>query len=136
VPTPRRFAEYLRFEVYIPTVYKITRKDRKTGQEITTEYSLNEVRVAEFVAACSNRFGGLTRANPDAPHAFNGFWFNPKKDKIVPDQVTWMHVLVKSEDSENAKEFFREWKIKLERAAHQQVILITYYPVHTIGDFF
>lgn len=129
-------AEYVRFDIYIPVVYQIPVADPVTGQTYLEDKFLDRGLVKRFIKACYKNFQGVTQANPDAPHAYRGVWQDQGGSSVETDELTIIFVLVKAHHSRQALRFFENWKKALEQRTNQQVILITYYTVHTIGDFF
>jgi hypothetical protein len=91
--------------------------------------------VLRLIRACEQRFGGVTRANPEAPHPYKGSWVDSENQRVFTDRLTWLFVLVKINQIDDARRFFLGWKTRLERGMNQQVILIMFYPVHTVGDY-
>ena len=52
------------------------------------------------------------------------------------DHLTYFFGLIRIDQTDDATSFFESWQSTFKRRLEQQVILIIYYPVHTIGDFF
>lgn len=129
-------AHYTRFEVYIPIVYTITEVDPQTKKKQSRIQALPDGLLLEFVEAATKRFGGITQADPMGPAPFKGWWQKKNQKTIVIDRLTYVFGLVKIHESEKARAFFNEWKEKLELSLQQQQILVMYFPVQTIGDFF
>jgi hypothetical protein len=129
-------AHYIRFEVFVPVVYKLTSRDSRTGKKETTIHALPEASLLEFVEATRENLEGITQADPMGPAPFKGWWQRKNQKTIVIDRLTYLFCLAKIHESEKAREFFAAWKQKLESSLEQQEILVMYFPVQTIGDFF
>ena len=129
-------AYYTRFEFYIPVVYKITDQDPQTNKKRSRVEALPGELLRQFVEAATKRFGGITQTDPMGPAPFKGWWQKKNQKTVVIDRLTYLFGLVKIYESEEAREFFSEWKHTLESTLQQQEILVVYFPVQTIGDFF
>jgi hypothetical protein len=129
-------AQYTRFEIYIPVVYTIMEQDARSGQKQPVVHALDDRLLREFIEEAMSEYSGLTQANPLAPALFKGWWRPGEGRNVSVDYLTYLFGLVRIDKSENAKEFFEEWSRKFAAAEQQDVILLIYYPVQTIGDFF
>jgi|SRR3989338_4821413 len=129
-------AQYTRFEIYIPLVYKTLEPDPSTGKERQVVHTLSEEHLRQFVNETSKKYGGITQANPIDPALFKGWWKSEAKGRIEADYLTYLFGLVRIDQSDEAVRFFGKWKQRFESIAHQEVLLIIYHPVQTIGDFF
>jgi hypothetical protein len=87
-------------------------------------------------ALLSFGFEGITQANPVGPALFKGWWQKKNRKTIVIDHLTYVFGLAKIHESEEAKSFFTEWKVKFESSLDQQESLTIYFPVQTIGNSF
>jgi hypothetical protein len=67
---------------------------------------------------------------------YTGSWVDAESRRVFTDRLTWHFVLVRVSQADDARRFFLRWKSRLERDTNQQVILITFHPVHAVGDFF
>jgi hypothetical protein len=129
-------AQYTRFEIYIPVAYTTTELDPQTGKTRKVVHSLDDELVRGFIEATIKKFDGITQANPLAPAAFKGWWQGKSEGTITVDYLTYLFGLIKVDDSDEARQFFREWQLKFKSATYQLEILLIYYPVQTIVDFF
>ena len=125
-----------RFEIYIPIVYQLTDEDPRTGKRRSEVHALPDELLREFIDATRKRFEGITQANPLGPAPFKGWWQKKNRKTIVIDHLTYVFGLAKIYESHEATRFFTEWKERLESSLQQQEILVIYFPVQTIGDFF
>lgn len=128
-------AEYIRFEIYVPTYYTTMETDSHTGKVSEVTHRVDPITIADFVEATLTEFHGITQANPVAAAPFKGWWQARAGGPVAVDFLTHLFGLVRFSDEARALTHFTSWKAKLEAAAHQEVILVVYYPVHTIGNF-
>ena len=128
-------AHYTRFEIYLPVLYRITTQS-SGGNKVSRVRALPDPLLREFIDAIRRRFEGLTQSDPMGPAPFKGWWQKKNRKTVHIDRLTYVFGLVKLHESEEAIEFFKEWKRRLELSLDQQEILVTYFPVQTIGDFF
>jgi hypothetical protein len=128
-------AQYTRFEIYVPVVFKMRRADPVTGAEVVLHQSVRSDQLARFVSETITRFGGITQANPLAPAPYKGWW-KSASDPIEIDHLTVLYGLVRIYESDQAADYFAHWKAEFERDLHQSITLVIYYPIQTIGDFF
>jgi hypothetical protein len=129
-------AQYTRFEIYIPVVYSIREADQYSGTERSVKHSLDSELVQTFIEEMTGRFHGVTQSNPLAPAPYKGWWQSKAGRKIDVDFLTLLFGLARIDESEEAQRLFGRWKAKFESTLHQDVILVLFYPVQTIGDFF
>lgn len=121
-------ASYTRFEIYLPVVYT----SKKDGEV----HSLPEDLVGRFINESVGRYRGISRANPVAAAPLKGWWQENPNSPASVDYITYLFGLVRIDQTDDATRFFESWQETFERDIDQQVVLIIYYPVHTIGDFF
>lgn len=129
-------AHYVRFEIYIPVVYTSTEHDPHTGESREVKHSLDEQLVSRFIHEACRKFHGLTQGNPLAPALYKGWWKADRSSPLVVDYLTFAFGLVRLDQGEEAIRFFGDWKRRIEGGHNQDVILLIYYPVQTIGEFF
>lgn len=129
-------AYYTRFEIYIPVVYRITDEDPQVGKKRSEVHALSDELLREFIDATRKEFEGITQANPVGPAPFKGWWQKKNRKTIVIDHLTYVFGLAKIHESDDATRFFSQWKERFESSLEQQEILVIYFPVQTIGDFF
>lgn len=121
-------ASYTRFEIYLPISYK----SKKDGER----HSLPEDLVIQFINETVGRYKGISRANPVAAAPFKGWWKEKEDTPVDIDYVTQLFGLVRTDQTDDATTFFESWRDTFGTEIEQKAILIIYYPVHTIGDFF
>ena len=117
-------------------VYTVTDPDPRGGPPRSLKHALDPRVVLQFVNETISRYRGITQANPYAPAPFKG-WF--QKDPSTPtdiDYLTYLFGLVRIDQSDEAVEYFTAWKQRFEEATEQTIVLVIYYQVQTIGDFF
>lgn len=107
--------------------------DPDTGRLRTVSHTVDPALVRQFVHDTVEKFGGATQANPLAAVPYRGLW-QAQPGSVSIDYLTYLFGLVRMDRSEEALEHFGAWKGKLEAALRQDLILIVYFPVHTIGD--
>ncbi len=129
-------AQYTRFEIYIPTVYTITQENSRTGAKSRSVHALPDPLLREFIDSTRAQYEGVTQANPLAPALFKGWWQKKSSKTVVIDHLTYLFGLAKIHESDKALEFFTQWKERFEEALEQEYVLVLYFPVQTIGDFF
>ena len=129
-------APYTRFEIYIPVVYTAKEYDQPSGTERLVTHSLDSQLIQLFINEVTERFHGVTQANPVAPTPYKGWWQAGPKRQLEVDFLTFLFGLVRIDESEVAQKLFERWKQQFESGLHQDVILVLFYPVQTIGDFF
>lgn len=123
-------AQYVRFEIYVPVVYTI----RPDG-EIPVRHALDDELLREFINSAIDKYHGLTQANPLAPALYKGWWRSRPGAAVDVDYLTYLFGLVRIDESDDAKTFFTQWKQRFEVSTVQDIILLIFYPVQTIGDF-
>ena len=97
---------------------------------------LKDSDVQHFIQETCNNFGGITQSNPTAAPPFKGFWKDhPEAEKPIIDRLTYLFGLVPIHEEDEAEKHFTDWKNYFERSAHQDIVLVVYHPVKTIGDF-
>lgn len=129
-------AQYTRFEIYLPVVYRIYEQVHQSARKRWVVHALRDELLREFIEATKRQYKGVTQANPLAPALFKGWWQSNPKRSVQIDYLTYVFGMVRIDESEEAKSFFTEWKQKFELNTDQELILLVYYPVQTIGDFF
>jgi hypothetical protein len=129
-------AHYTRFEIYLPITYAKLQADPDSGEQVLIRHSLDETLVGKFIEESVKEYGGMTQGNPVAPPLYKGWWRNNDGKKIEIDFLTYLFGLVRIEESEKAQRFFEKWKKEFEKEENQEIVLVVYYPVQTIGDFF
>jgi hypothetical protein len=129
-------AEYIRFEIYIPVSYKIEEQDTNTGMKRQVTHAFDQETIRQFIAATQQKFRGITQANPVGPSPFKGWWRENQDSPIEVDRLTYCIGLARIDQEEEAIDHFTYWKQKFEQNLSQKVILVTYYTLHVIGDFF
>ena len=128
-------AQYTRFEIYLPVHYTVRTIDRATGVSRQRPYALGTKQIEAFLRACRRRYGGVTRVHPRVPAMYKGWWQPDPHSRVEIDHLTSIFVLVRIDQEDDAIRFFERWRQRLAERLHQQVILVTYYPVQTIGDY-
>ena len=126
-------AHYNRFEVYLPVRYRIVTTNPDSGQQSETVRSLNPDQVDRFLREAVVRFGGATRAHPMGHPPYHGMWVDNEQE-IVVDDITYLFVLVSAEQFPDALTFFDGWRREFATGLNQDVILVTHWPVQTIGE--
>ena len=129
-------AQYIRFEIYLPVVYTVRRKAGNGGKSLQLRHALDDELLREFISAAIDKYHGLTQANPLAPALYKGWWRPKPGASIDIDYLTYLFGLVRIDESDEAKAFFTQWKERLEASLEQNIILLIFYPVQTVGDFF
>ena len=132
-PEETRMAHYNRFEIYLPIRYRILRTDSVTGEQSESVRSLNSDQVDRFLREAVVRFGGATRAHPMGHPPYHGMWADNEQE-IVVDDITYLFVLVSADQFQDAITFFDGWRREFATGLNQDVILITHWPVQTIGE--
>jgi hypothetical protein len=128
-------AHYTRFEIYLPVVYRVNETDSHSGKERSVVCSLDDALVRRFIDEAKKKYQGITQVNPLAPALYKGWWQPKGKKKFVIDFLTYLFGLVRIDETEEALTFFSKWKSEFETQENQDVILLLYFPVQTIGDF-
>jgi hypothetical protein len=129
-------AQYVRFEIYIPVVYTRQVKSETTNEPLLVRHALDDELLREFVSDVMAQYHGLTQANPLAPALYKGWWQQTPGASIVVDYLTYVFGLVRIDEFDEARTFFTEWQECFKTSTEQQVILLIYYSVQTVGDFF
>ena len=138
-------AHHTRFEIFIPIAFRKTQRDPQTGEPLLhpvtgdvqkEKKSLDESLLREFINETCAKYEGLTQANPLAPALYKGWWQKDPKEAIEIDYLTFLFGLVRIDQSDEALTFFTTWKRRFEKELEQNVVLVVYFPVQTIGDFF
>jgi hypothetical protein len=127
-------AEYVQFNVYLPVRYQLVRRDAE-GHVVKEPRATREDTIEEFLLACREEFGGVTRVSPPLGSApFVGYWRESSTAEFEIDHLTLVFVLVRLGEVRKAVAFFETWKKLLGSETHQKVILVTYHPVQTVGE--
>lgn len=125
-------AHCVRFELYVPSFYTTGELNPQTGGPVI--YSLDPEILAKFISATMLKFKGITEYNPIGPPLFKGWWL-PKVDSPIDILfLDYLFGLVRLDQLDEATTHFTTWKEILEQATHQDIILVVYYAVRTIGD--
>lgn len=128
-------AEYTRFEAYIPTYYTTSENDSQSGEPVEAVHMVDPRMIRRFVDDTLTVYQGITQSNPAATAPFKGWWQPRAGAPVTVDHLIYVFGLVTMTQFDEALEHFATWKRTLEEAIHQDIILIMYYPVQTIGDF-
>ncbi|SRR6266446_1050191 len=129
-------AQYVRFEIYLPVAFTKKTRDSVTEVESSIVQMLDSRLLAAFITEARGNYIGITQANPLATAAFKGWWQpNPDKPADV-DYLTFLFGLVRIDQADDAQKFFDGWKSKFEKELQQQMVLVLFYPIQTIGEFF
>ena len=128
-----RVAHYNRFEVYLPTRYRIVTTDPSTGKRTEAVRALDSQQVDRFLREAVDRFGGATQAHPMGHPPYHGMWSDDERE-IVVDDITYLFVLVSAEQFQDALVFFDGWRREFATGLHQDAVLVTHWPVQTIGE--
>jgi hypothetical protein len=126
-------AHYNRFEVYLPVRCRVTATDPVTGDRTETGHALDPGQVDRFLREAVARFGGATRAHPMGHPPYHGMWADRDKE-IVVDDITYLFVLVSAEQFQDAVAFFDRWRREFVTGLNQDAVLVTHWPVQTIGE--
>lgn len=142
-------AEYIRYEIYVPTLYTTERINQATGSPFNETHELDNRLLQQFIQATLANFEGITQANPASVAPYKGWWQprntaesieSEKADQsrkgIAVDYLTYLFGLVRIDRHDEAHQHFTDWKSRFEESLQQDVVLVTYHPVRTIGDFF
>lgn len=129
-------AQYIRFEIYIPVVCTTRERDSRSGLELIKKHALDDIVLRQFIEEAIHTYEGLTQANPLAQALYKGWWRSRENAAIEVDYLTYLFGLIRIDQAAEAMAFFSEWKQRFEEETYQKVILLLYYPVQTIGDFF
>ena len=130
-------AEYVRFEVYIPVHYTVTKRI-KGGKQQKVMHALDEKTVIQFIRACCQKYSGATRANPATAAPYQGWWREEGEEEEKEPSIdyhTYVFILVRDYQTNEALAFFDEWEKKLAKKTEQKKILVTYHPVKTRGNY-
>lgn len=128
--------QYVRFEIYIPVQFTAKEIDARTTEVRYVKRVTDPQLVTQFINEATAQYRGITQANPIAPALFKGWWQKDRETSIEVDFLTYVFGLVRIDQSDEALAFFTLWKNRFELYAWQDVILLLYYPVQTVGDFF
>ncbi|MEK9201741.1 MAG: hypothetical protein AAB944_02110, partial [Patescibacteria group bacterium] len=101
---------YLKFEIYVPTKFKVRRSEK----------TISDRDLTDFCKITRNRFGGLTQSNPSLAPPLKGWWI---KKGIIIDYLFFITVLVELKDENSAQNYFEKWKFMLEKWFKQKFIL-------------
>src|SRR5712692_9008145 len=138
-------AHYTRFEIFLPVVYHKKKRDPQTGEimrdpltgdEQKERKALEDVSLRQFVNEACAKYKGLTQANPIDPSLYKGWWQEHPNKGIEIDNLTFLFGLVRIDQSDEALTFFSTWKQRFEAELEQKIVLVVYFPVQTIGEFF
>lgn len=129
-------ADYVRFDIYLPVVYTVEATNKATGRVEYKKRGLSSRQIGRFINECTQRYRGITQSHPDSPVPYKGWWREDATSPSEIDHVTYLFLLVRIDQVEEVKEFLLEWRKKLARSTKQSVILVTYYPLKAIGQFF
>jgi hypothetical protein len=94
---------------------------------------LDAGQVDTFLREAVSRFGGATQAHPMGHPPYHGMWADNERE-IVVDDITYLFVLVSAEQFQNALTFFDRWRREFVTGLNQDAVLVTHWPVQTIGE--
>jgi hypothetical protein len=134
IELPPLMAHYTRFEIYVPVIYRTKETDPDTGDTCDVTHALPRELLREFIADTQKSYGGITQANPVAPALYKGWWQKKRNTDPIIDYLTLLFGLVRIDLFDEAETFFSSWKQTFESATHQDVVLVIYYSVQTIGE--
>jgi hypothetical protein len=126
-------AYYNRFEVYLPVRYRVVTTDPVSSVRSETARCLDPAQVDRFLREAVTQFGGATRAHPMGHPPYHGMWAD-RDQEIVVDDITYLFVLVSAERFQDALAFFDRWRREFVTGLNQDAILVTHWPVQTIGE--
>lgn len=125
----------VRFEIYIPLVYTTTEPDPESGKLHLVTHALDDETIEAFIDETRQKYQGVTQINPLGP-AFKGWWQSKPGAPISVDYLTSLFGLVRIDRLDDGKKHFNTWKVEFEKSLHQDIVLVVYYPVQILGDFF
>lgn len=128
-------SEYIRFEVYVPTQYRVETTDPSSGQISEEIHALDSTVLRSFLNATMRAYGGVTQSNPVSAAPYKGWWRARPGSPVFIDYLTYVFGLARMDQQDLAISHFDTWKTKLEQTLHQHIILIVFSPVRVIGDF-
>ena len=126
-------AYYNRFEIYLPVHYRIVTTDPASGARTEIASGLDPTQVDRFLHEAVARFGGATRAHPMGHPPYHGMWADRDRE-IAVDDITYLFVLVSAEQFQDALAFFDHWRREFVTGLNQDAVLVTHWPVQTIGE--
>src|SRR5213080_5122185 len=127
-------AHYVRFEIYIPLTYTVLERDPRTKRAHRVNHSIDEDLVEDFVKEACGKYRGMTQLNPLSP-GLKGWWKSEPSSAVEVDFLTFLFGLVRIDQFDDATRFFGAWKQRFEQAERQEVVLLIFYSVQTLGDF-
>lgn len=130
-------ALYVRFEIYIPVLFKTKKTDPASKRTYTDRHALDEKMIMRFIHGAKRKYGGATRVNPVSRALFKGWWKPKKADvPVTIDYLTYVFILVPLDEAETAVKYFDTWRARFTKDLGEDVVLVQYFEVNTIGDFF
>lgn len=117
-------AHYIRYEIFLPVEYI----DKQTNER----RPIDPATIREFAAEVVQRYGGYTEVNPTAAPPYRGYYLS--QENIAVDLLMTLIVLVPASQDEESLDYFTQWKHRFEEEYNQEVVLIIYSPIQTIGE--
>jgi len=128
-------AHYVRFEIYIPVVYTVETNPFSSPPRKTI-HAMDELLVSQFIAETCDKYKGVTQSNPISPAPYKGWWREKPGGSVDIDYLVHVFGLVRIDEGDEAVKFFATWKARIEGVENQKYVLVIFYPVQTVGDFF
>lgn len=116
----RTFHEYHKVELYLPLDF-VPAKGRGYIQ-------IPYAEILRLGTRLQRKFGGFTSTNPATPPQYLGYW------KGMVDRLFYLFVLVDSRAFRRGQAYFWDLKEELEQRYHQEILLITHYPLFAFGS--
>jgi hypothetical protein len=129
-------AHYVRFEIYIPVVYVAFEVSSPTSPPRRVRHAMDELLISDFIAETIAKYKGVTQSHPTSPTPYKGWWKERADSPVDVDHLTYLFGLVRVDEDDEARKFFTSWKTRIEGAESQKYVLVIFYPVQTIGEFF
>ncbi len=115
----------------------------QSGRMVLIHHQTSDELINQFREDTCNKFEGISQSNPNSGALYKGWW-RPKEIKynqeidpqVYIDYSTVLFGLVKIFQTDEAISHFTQWKKIFENDLHQAMILVIFFPVNVIGDFF
>jgi hypothetical protein len=99
-------------------------------------YGISSELMANFLNETLAKYNGTTQATPGTVPLYEGIWRKTKEANVSIDNLTYLFGIIQISELKEATEYFTDWKKKLQGNSPQDLVLIIYFPVKTIGDLF
>jgi hypothetical protein len=75
-------APHLRYEIYLPLIFRVVAVDAETGGERVCKQTLDSKRVKKFVEQTTKKYGGVSESHLISLTPFRGWWSTEEPNEL------------------------------------------------------